>query len=137
MSFIKLKPPTDKELRLFAVLQILFFGLLLYLLRYQNSFSLVLKFVFAASVFIGVGGLVSPYFIRPIHRFWMLLVLPIGWVISHILMAVVYYCVVTPIGLWRRKRHGDPLKRQLDSTATTYWEERNSQPTKESYFRQF
>ncbi|MDB4743143.1 SxtJ family membrane protein [Planctomicrobium sp.] len=137
MSLIKLKPPTDKELRIFAVLQVLFFGLLLYLLRDQNSFSLVLKIIFAASVLTGVGGLFSPNFIRPIHRFWMLLVLPIGWVISHILMAVVYYCVVTPIGMWRRKRHGDPLKRQLDLTATTYWEERKSKPTKQSYFRQF
>ena len=68
---------------------------------------------------------------------WMVAVFPIGWTVSHLMMAVVYYFVVTPIGIWRTRQTGDPMTRKFDADAATYWEEREANKPPESYFRQF
>jgi hypothetical protein len=47
--------------------------------------------------------------------------LPIGWVVSHVALAILYYLVLTPTGLVRRLMRRDSLKRRFDDKATTYW----------------
>ena len=59
----------------------------------------------AAVAIWGVGAALSVVFAlvpsarRPIYRAWMLAVFPIGWTVSHLLLAAVFYLVLTPIGL--------------------------------------
>ena len=67
----------------------------------------------------------------------MLSVAPIGFVISHILLALVFYVVLTPIGLAMRLFGYDPMTRKLDPQATTYWVPRAGQESAQQYFRQF
>jgi len=40
---------------------------------------------------------------------------------SHILLALIYYAVLTPIPLMVRWRRGEPLLRQFDPATSTYW----------------
>lgn len=137
MSLVKIKPPTEIELRIFAILQVLFFVLIRWLIHFSALANSIFTGVLILAVIIGVVGLIRPQWVRWYHRSWMLLVLPIGWVVSHILMAIVYFGVVTPIGLWRRWRHDDPLQRQFDAQAESYWHDHRGKRTTESYFRQF
>jgi hypothetical protein len=64
-----------------------------------------------------------------------MLCFPIGWTISHVLMAD-YYLVVTPIGLIMRALKRDPMQRAFDRQA-----EAVDRPPKDEntgrYFRQF
>jgi hypothetical protein len=90
------------------------------------------------------GGLATALFAllpplrRPLFVAWMYLVFPIGWTVSHAIMAVLYFLLVTPTGLVRRLLvHDDPLGRRLDRTATTYWFERPPPPAVERYLRQY
>lgn len=64
---------------------------------------------------------VIPIVRRPIHVGWMYAAFPIGWTVSHLLIALVYYLVLTPIGLLMRAAGYDPLQRRFDRTAATYW----------------
>lgn len=84
-----------------------------------------------------VVGMVAPSLMRPVFVGLTLLTWPIGWVTSHLALAVVYYGTVTPIGLLRRARGRDPLKRAIDPRATTYWSEVRSNTRPDRYFRQF
>lgn len=81
--------------------------------------------------------LVAPRPGRSLYTGWMYAALPIGWTISHAILGVVYYLLITPIGLALRLAGRDPMNRRFDRAATTYWIER--QPTTDSsrYFRQF
>ena len=48
----------------------------------------------------------------------------IGWVLTQVLMAAMFYLVFAPVGLvmrWVLRR--DPMKRHLDPAASTYWED--------------
>lgn len=60
---------------------------------------------------------------------------PIGFVVSHVLIALIYYLVFTPIGLFFRLLGRDPLHRRPDRDAPSYWHERGPMRPKSSYFK--
>jgi hypothetical protein len=64
-----------------------------------------------------------------------LVAFPIGFVLSHVLMAIIYYLVITPIGLLFRLIGRDPLGKRLDRNAATYWHERRAARPAASYFK--
>jgi hypothetical protein len=96
----------------------------------------------AAETIWAVGALVSLAFalVPPARRWiyigWMYAVFPIGWVVSHAILAVVFFGVFAPIGVLLRLFGGDPMNRALDKSATTYWISREGQREPASYFRQ-
>ncbi len=63
--------------------------------------------------------------------------LPIGFVISHVILAVLFFLVFTPIGLVLRLFGRDLLERKLDSQASSYWQRRQRVRAASDYFRQF
>jgi hypothetical protein len=67
---------------------------------------------------------------------WMALAYPIGWVVSHVLLAATYFLVFTPIGWMMRIFGRDPLERTIDRSARTYWIAHEPGGDPSSYFRQ-
>ncbi|TWT58497.1 hypothetical protein KOR42_18720 [Thalassoglobus neptunius] len=132
-----LKEPTSKDLRFFAGLQFPFFLFISWLLHRRGIEWGWLSVLLVISAIVMIVGLSKPRLVRWIYFGWMAAVFPIGWVVSHLIMAMVYYLVVTPVGMIRRRRHGDPLHREFDPEADSYWVERPGQKPDESYFRQF
>ncbi len=79
-------------------------------------------------------------FMRLVFLGMSFLAWPIGTVVSHVLLAAVFYLVLTPIGLIMRVVGYDPMHRRFDPEATSYWVERDDgdeQPGPKRYFRQF
>ena len=60
---------------------------------------------------VGPIGLVRPGWLQPIYVSWMVLAFPIGWTVSQVMLAVMFYGVFTPIGLVFRLIGRDPLHR--------------------------
>ena len=85
----------------------------------------------------GLTGLAFPKLIRPVYIVMMALALPLGFVISTLLLAVVYYVVMTPIGWVMRLSGYDAMHRRFDPQAATYWVERVKQTEVGRYFRQY
>ncbi|QDT34128.1 SxtJ family membrane protein [Thalassoglobus polymorphus] len=128
---------TESRLRAFACVQFLFFVVAAFVLGQWGISKEPLIVICVGSLVVACLGMIAPHVIRPIYRLWMLVVFPIGFLISHLLLAIVYYFVMTPIGLWRVRSTGDPLQRELTPDASTYWEKRKPTPAPETYFRQF
>lgn len=82
-------------------------------------------------------GAFAPAAVRPFWIVSMCVSFPIGFVISHVVIALVYYVVLTPAGLLLRLFKGDPLKRAWDPAVESYWIKRPPEATVERYFRQF
>ncbi|MGC6486088.1 MAG: hypothetical protein ACON4Z_00445 [Planctomycetota bacterium] len=61
--------------------------------------------------------------------------IPIGFVISHVLIAAVYYLVLTPIALALRLTGRDVLGMKLDRQAASYWHHRQGERAASSYFK--
>jgi len=74
----------------------------------------------------------------PFNKVWMAVAHVLGYVNTRILLGVVFYVVVTPIGWLRRLVGGDPLQRRLDRDADTYWHDRPADsPDPKRWRRQF
>lgn len=65
----------------------------------------------------------------------MVVVYPLGFVLSHVLIAIIYYLVVTPIALVFRAMGRDVLGKKLDPSAKTYWRDRGEPRPASSYFK--
>jgi hypothetical protein len=128
--------PKPRELRQFAALWVGFFGLLGVYFRFVGGASTAAAVLWAISL-VGVAGLFAPAFVRPLYVVWMGLAMPIGWLVSHLLLLVMYYLVLTPIGLIMRACGYDPLERRLDRKARSYWYDQEETEGFEQYFKQF
>jgi hypothetical protein len=73
---------------------------------------------------------------RPLYNVWMGLTRPIGWAVSHLVLAVVFYALITPIGSVMRLFGRDALERRFDPAAQSYWAARDPGDDTARYFRQ-
>jgi hypothetical protein len=119
---------TDRLLRQFAGLCVLLFGALSLIDRYvRHRPARAVVFLLLAAA-IGIVGLVRPRAMHLVFHTAMALTKPIGWVVSRVLLAVMFYVVFTPIALIFRMTGRDALARRFNAGAATYWRKR-SQPT--------
>jgi hypothetical protein len=128
--------PSRKELRQFAAIWLVFFAALGVWWWYDGS-ATVARWLWIAAVAVGLPGLVMPALMRPIYVGWMAAAFPIGWVVSHLLLGTLYFLILTPIGLLLRLLGNDPMNRELDRAAKTYWVEHRTGDDPSTYFRQF
>ncbi len=69
---------------------------------------------------LAVWGLVHPTSLRPVYVNWMKFGLLLSKVTTPIVMGIVFYGVVMPMGLLMRLFGKDPMRRKLDDTQSTY-----------------
>jgi phosphatidylserine synthase len=130
--------PSARELRQFAGIWLpaacgILGGLLLW--RFDALTAAVILWTFAIAV--AVVGLMSPRRIRLVYVGWMRAVSPIGWLFSHLIVAIVFYVVMTPVGLLLRLFGYNPMGRRFDRVAKTYWVKHDPGEDVGRYFRQF
>jgi len=89
------------------------------------------------AVLCGILAIASPAALKPLFLGLSVIGWPIGWLASHVALALVYYAVLTPIGVAMRLWGRDPLQRRFDRKVTTYWTRRQAPVGSERYFRQF
>ncbi len=129
--------PSERELRQFAGMFLVFFGAIgTYLYASKDAQGAGISLI-ALALLLGIAGLLRPSSIRLVFVGWMIAAFPIGWTISHLLLAAIYYLVVTPIALLLRLGGSDPMNRKFDPEAQSYWVEHQAKQDASRYFRQF
>lgn len=70
--------------------------------------------------------------------YWLLTVAtyPIGFVLSYVIMAILFFAVFAPIGATMRLLGRDSLQRRARVGATTYWQDSGPPRPMRTYFRQ-
>ena len=83
-------------------------------------------------------GAVLPRLLKYVYIGWMSVAFVLGFVVSHLILGLFFYAVITPIGLLARISGKDFLSLKLDRTAKSYWLPRDrTQKAASSYERQF
>ena len=76
--------------------------------------------------------------LRPFHKLWMMLALLMGFVMSRVILTLLYYLVLTPIGLLAKIVGKKFMPLGFDKNASTFWEKRNLAAKQQiDYDRQF
>ena len=98
---------------------------------------LVAPAVFALLGSVAIVVMVLPSAGRAVYRTWMLAVFPAGWTFTCLILLVIYYALLTPVGLLIRLGGRDPMRRRKESGATSYWVKHRTVEDLSRYFRQF
>lgn len=127
--------PTGRQLVVFGLAWLVFCGILGLRLRLHGHRAAAdATWILAAGV--PLAGAVIPGLLRRVYLGLSYATYPLGLVVSFVFLAVVYYLVLTPIGLAIRLFRHDPLARRFDPKAGSYWNSRDTKKSVESYFRQ-
>jgi len=96
-----------------------------------------LRLLVAAGIFIGFGlGFPKP--LKLIHKIWMSFSIIIGFFVSRLILSVLFYAVLTPIGLIMRIFGKDILDQRIDKNKHSYWQEvKDGIKSRESYENQY
>jgi hypothetical protein len=135
-SDISFDPPL-KTLRQFAGIWLVFFGGWAVHQGVMRGHAVAGAILGIAALTIGLLGLIRPAAVRPIYVGWMVLAFPIGWTVSFLILALVYFGLFTPIGLVFRLIGRDALARTRRVGAPTYWMPKPAPTSLRSYFHQY
>ena len=102
--------------------------------RADSMLAILLTTVGLASLLL---GFTRPGWLRPLYIGWMTVTFPLSWIIAHLLVVIIYFVVITPIGMVMRFTGHDPLARQFDREAQSYWIPRRHDSDRRRYLRQF
>jgi hypothetical protein len=101
-----------------------------------------LNFPLAASV--GGGGLAVgllllalPQIARPVYVAWYFVACCIGTVVGNLALGIVFFVLVTGIGLLMRALGRRPVRKTFDKRAATYWQDAEQVDDPNRYYRQF
>ena len=103
---------------------IVFLAISLWPLNYQEDlrvWALILALIFF------VLGILNSKFLTPLNKSWMKFGLFLGTIVSPFVMGVIFYIVVTPVGLIMRSLGKDLLRMKKSKSASTYWIAREKQ----------
>lgn len=138
MAMIEIdRNPSPRTLLLFGFLLAAFAGLVGWLLAWRFDAPEAARWVWIVGGALGLLCVALPPIRRPLYLAWSYAFYPIGWVLSHVLLAAIWYLVLTPIGLLLRLFGRDPLGRRRDPQARTHWVPYRSRSDADRYFRQF
>ena len=129
--------PTKRVLRQFAAAWLVIFlglGAYHYLKLEQHTRGIVFA---AVALLIGPLGLFKPAAVRWIFVSWMVLAFPAGWLISQLMLAVLFYLVLTPTAVLFRLRGRDLLVRKPMPDPVSFWVPKHTPEDVRSYFRQY
>jgi hypothetical protein len=94
-------------------------------------------YFYGASGFFALFAAVAPMALLPLYRLWVKFAMVLAWFNTRLLLALVFYLVITPIGLGMRLLGHDPLERKIDKGATTYWKEKEQIDDVTRYEKQY
>jgi hypothetical protein len=126
--------PTDGQLRQFGIICLFALPFLGWL---WSAGPQTVTWLGGAGLILAICGLFLPRLLKPVFVGLMLLVLPIGMVVSELAMVLIYFGVFLPIGLSFTLMRRDALKRNLDCSKASYWEEKKAPLSILNYYRQW
>lgn len=128
---------TTRTLRQFAGIWLVFLGGLAVYWGWYRGYTMAGWILAALAGTIGPLGLLAPQLIRPIWMASLIVTFPIGWVVSRVLIGILFYGVFTPFALVFRLIGRDALQRHSKPGGDTYWVPKPAVADVGRYYRQF
>ncbi len=89
-------------------------------LSYRHNIQILLITFNTVGLYSGLG-LLFPNIVKPFHTGWMFLSLVLGWIISRVIVVIVFFLVVTPIGIIARVFGKQFIDAKFRSDQKSYW----------------
>ena len=88
------------------------------------------------SILITLGG-ITPVILKPIYKIWMTFAVIIGWIMTRVILSVLFFSIITVIGIFTRLIGKDFLNLKPKNNES-YWNIRNKEhELNQDYEKQF
>ena len=85
-----------------------------------------------------ITGLISPVILKPLNKIWMTLAILMGWVMTRVILILLFFLALTPIAIIARIFRKKFLDLKIDKLKVSYWDIREKKEIKPmDYERQF
>src|SRR5262245_50808440 len=129
--------PTDRKLSEFAGSAVFVLAILA-IWRVWTPGGLLLAACYAtAAAVVGAIGLARPRWLESVFTLWMMVAFPIAWLVSHFVLAVIFFGLIMPLGLAFRLLGRDALDRTWPGRQDSYWRDKPAADKPERYLQQF
>ncbi len=133
---IKNIPRGKREIRKFGLtigVVLLLLGILLFF-RGKSSYPYLL----ALALFFLLSGIALPTLLKPVYIPWMAAAVIMGFVMTRVILVILFYLVFTPIALFMKVGKRDLLNQRIDRNVKSYWQGKEKKPfDKKQYEKQY
>jgi len=108
-----------KELKKFGLTVgavLLAVGLVLYFLEKPANL-----YPISIGAFLAAAGLSVPEILLPLQKLWMALAVILGFIMTRVILSILFFVVVTPIGFAAKIFGKDFLDEKIDRKKESYW----------------
>ena len=99
----------------------------------KESFQIFLTIGAVLCVF----SVVIPVILKPIYWIWMIFATILGWIMTRVILSILFYVIITPIGFIPRIFGKQFIELKWNKKNSTYWNYRSDELDKGSYKNQF
>ena len=100
----------------------------------KESFQIFL----AIGITLFITAITIPFILKPVYWIWMIFATILGWIMTRIILSILFYVILTPIGLISRLFGKQFVELRWDKSNDSYWNFRsNENLKKENYEKQF
>jgi len=129
--------PSEKDLRKFGVTLIVGFALIGALVGWRKSWEAA-SWIWGVSAGIGLLALFLPAASKPFYLLWMGIAFIMGTIISTVILILIFYLIITPVGILMRVLGRDSLHlKKASFKSGTYWHSHPEKFDKTYYQRLF
>ena len=129
--------PTDRMLRQFAGAWLVAFSSLAATQWLMRGHPRTAAALFGVALIVGVAGLLRPRGVRWLFVAAAIAAFPIGWVVSQIMLFVLFAGVITPVALLFKLKNRDRLTRRRPEHQASYWKPKTTTADMRRYLRQY
>ncbi len=127
---------TRKELRNFGIVMAVAFGLAGIIMFFKGNFMYLHSLAISGAFL--VLGLFIPKALLPLQKVWMGIAVVIGFFVSRIILTLLFFLLITPMGLFLKLIGKDLLKIKFNHKLNSYWITKETKEfNKEQYEKQF
>lgn len=109
---------------------VLVLALVVFYFIFKNKNPEVARYLLIASLVIGGIGILFPWLAEKIHWAWMKLAHGLGYVMSRVILTLIFFIVVFPMSIFQKLAKKNALK--LKPNGNTYYKDRSFTYDKES-----
>ncbi len=126
---------TKKDIKSFGITIGIILCLIAFFLFYKEI-EYYYIFIYVALVLIG-SGLIIPNVLKPIYYIWMVFANILGWIMTRLILSLLFYLIISPIGFFS-KIFGKRFLRIKITDQKSYWNRRDNEGVNElDYEKQF
>ena len=112
-----------KELREFGLTIGIFLSLLGGIALWRGK-AIYPYFLISGAFFI-LSGIFLSFILKPLQKAWMAFSIILGFFMSRVILTVLFYLVLTPIGILTKLLGKDILNQKIDKNKASYWHARD------------